>query len=62
MGLQTTAPGPNPARQAISSGPRRQFVNNVKRINLQKLIDLATCNISRNKDKDSKMSGPRIIV
>jgi len=32
------------------SGPRRHFVNNEKRINLQKLIDLAICNISRNKD------------
>ena len=29
-GLQTTARGPNPAREAISSGPRRQFANNEK--------------------------------
>jgi len=36
MGLQTTAYGPNPARKAISSGPRGHFVNNQTIMYLQK--------------------------
>jgi len=30
QGVQTTVRGPNPARQDISSGSRRHFVNNEK--------------------------------
>jgi len=35
QGLQTTACGPNLAHEAISSGPRRHFVNNEKTACLQ---------------------------
>jgi len=40
-GLQTTARGPNPAREAISSGPRRNFANKEKQSNKGKFVDLA---------------------
>jgi len=35
QGLQTTARGPNPARETVSSGPRSRFVNNEKIIYLR---------------------------
>jgi len=35
-GLQTTACGPNPVREAISPGPRRHFVIYENRIHLWK--------------------------
>jgi len=38
--LQTTAHELNPAREAVSSGPRRHFVKNEKIIYLQKLDGL----------------------
>jgi len=37
QGLQTTARGPNPVRQDISSGSGRHFVNNEKIMYLQKI-------------------------
>jgi len=40
-GHQTTARGPNPAREAISSGPRRHFANEEKQYNKGKFVDLA---------------------
>jgi len=38
QGLQTTAREPNPARDAISSGPPRDFVNNEKIIHLRRIF------------------------
>ena len=49
-GLQTTARGPNPARKAISSGPRSLFVNDEKIIytTYGKFFDFVEYNISHN--------------
>jgi len=58
QGLQTTALGSNPALKAISSGPRGHFVNNEKRINLQKLIDLAICSTGLRSRSRSRSRSP----
>ena len=65
-GLQTTARGPNPAREAILSGPQsyfiqpqRHLVNNEKIIYWRKFVDLVHYNISGNM---RKMSGPQTAV
>ena len=49
-GLQTTARGPNAAREVISSGPWNHFVNDEKIIysTYEKFVDLVEYNISRN--------------
>jgi len=47
QGLQTTARGPNQAREAISSGRRRHFVNNEKQ-NIYEKLDLVKCDILWN--------------
>ena len=47
--LQTTAYEPNPAREAVSSDPRKHFVTKEKIYYFyEKLVDLVKCNISRN--------------
>jgi len=56
-GLQTTARGPNPAREAISSGPRRHFANKEKQYNEGKFVDLAET--FPETITSCKMSGPR---
>jgi len=55
MGLQTTARGPNPAREAISSK------NISKKSIYKKLVALVECNISETITL-RKISGPRIII
>jgi len=49
-GLQTTARGPNPALEAISSGPQRRFATVImkRQYNYEKFVDLVKRNISRN--------------
>jgi len=49
-GLQTAARGPDAARKAISSGPRRHFVNDEKIIysTYEEFVDLVEYDISRN--------------
>ena len=58
-GHQTTARGPNPARKAISSGPRRHFANEEKQYNKGKFVDLAKT--FPETITFCKMSGPRTV-
>jgi len=58
-GHQTTARGPNPAREAISSGPRRHFANQEKQYNKGKFVDLAET--FPETITFCKMSGPRTV-
>ena len=58
-GHQTTARGPNPAREAISSGPRRHFANEEKQYNKGKFVDMAET--FPETITFCKMSGPRTV-
>ena len=58
-GHQTTARGPNPAREAISSGPRRHFANKEKQYNKGKFVDLTET--FPETITLCKMSGPRTV-
>ena len=64
-GLQTTARGPDAAREAISSGPRSHFVNDEKIIHstYEKLVDLVEYNIANPaKIALRKTPGPRHVL
>jgi len=47
-GSPNYGPRANPTRQDISSGSRRQVVNNEKLSIYKKLFDFVECNMSRN--------------
>ena len=51
MGLQTTARGPNPTREAISSGRKTHFANNEKMIYLQKMCSFGVTQFFRNQSR-----------